>query len=685
MLKKISLLISISSLLGSCAHQSAQYRKLANENINLESSALIRYDYKEGELLSLCQNVMTSLKSELQQWQLNFQNHQENVEALLKFEEINANTGDALSPLTFMASVSKDNGIRDESAKCAELSSIDLNAIYTNREYYNILKKLKTTDASELRLLKDTLLGFEMNGMKLNEFDLAKYKILIDRLSQLSIQFSQNLNNDISTVLFTESELEGAKPDFIANLKKDDTGRFIVTTKYPDYNHVMTYVRSSEVRKKMSFTFNNRQEKINTPILQEAIKIRSEVGKLMGYDTYADYSLTEKMAGHSKVVFDFLNGLKDKLSAKNKSDIKTLSEFKSLVLKDSSPLQPWDIGFITNLLEIQKYNIDQEILREYFPAQHVVAQTFDIYSHLLGVDFYQIKNAPVWSPQVQLYEVIDHESKKIIGHFYADLFPREGKYGHAAAFSVISGRALVNDKDDYQKPISAIVANFTPPTADKPSLLSHDEVETFFHEFGHIMHQVLTKAKFAGLSGTRVKRDFVEAPSQMLENWVWQKEILVKMSQHYLDSKKSLPEDMIERLQKTRMLNSGIQYTRQLVYGIFDMNIHTNPNLNVTQEFSKVYFELTGLNVLKGTHFPATFNHIMGGYTAGYYGYLWSKVFAEDMFSVFLQEGILNEKTGMRYRKEILEKGNMFDPLVLVNAFLKRESNNLAFLESLGL
>jgi Zn-dependent oligopeptidase len=365
--------------------------------------------------------------------------------------------------------------------------------------------------------------------------------------------------------------------------------------------------------------------------------------------------------------------------------MRALKNFKANELKDSSPLAPWDIAYVSNLLKIKKFNVDDEIIREYFPAEYVVNQVLEIYSTLLSVNFRRINNAPVWAEQVDLYEVTDKTSKEVIAFFYADLIPREGKYGHAAAFPIISGRQLIFGDGSYQKPVAAMVANFSPASPGKPVLLSHDEVETFFHEFGHIMHQTLTKSKYSSLSGSNVKGDYVEAPSQMLENWVWQKEILRKMSQHYSDSKKPLPDDMIEKLQKARMFNSGIQYTRQLVFGIFDMNIHTKPKADVTKEYAKVHFELTGLKVLEGTHFPAGFGHMMGGYSAGYYGYLWSKVYAEDMFSIFQEKGILNPEVGMNYRKSILESGNMRDPNELIRSFLGRESNNKAFFKSLGI
>lgn len=677
--------LTLSIVINSCAHKGSNIdRSLVLRYPNAESEALIRYDYKEGELTTLCEGASNNLKKQIEAWRNENKSNGTESKGLLSFENIIANFGDELAPLAFMGSVSTDAKIREESSKCEAASSVVTNEIFTNRANYEILKSSKPSNPEEERLLKETLFTFEMNGMKLNDDELKKYKTLKDRLSQLAVDFGQNLNNDVSSILLSEQELKGVKSDFLARLKKDAKGSYIVTTKSPDYIHVMENAIHSETRKKMLFAYNNRQSTTNTPILQEATKIRAEIGQLMGYPTYADYSLREKMAGNSKTVFDFLNGLKDKLSAKNKSDLKALEIFKSKTLKDISPLMAWDIPYVSNQLKIKKYDVDEDAIRQYFPAKHVVDQILDIYSQLLGVSFRRIENALVWAPQVDLYEVTDKTTKKVVAYFYADLIPREGKYGHAAAFPLKSGRVLESD-GTYQKPIASIVANFTPASPGKPVLLSHDEVETFFHEFGHIMHQVLTKAKYASLSGSNVKGDYVEAPSQMLENWVWQKEILLKMSKNYLDPKKKMPLDLISKLQKIRNFNSGIQYTRQLVFGLFDMNIHTNPKLDVTEEFGKVYFELTSLKALEGSHFPATFGHMMGGYSAGYYGYLWSKVFAEDMFSIFQKKGILSPAVGMKYRQQILEPGNMKDPLELIKGFLGREPNNKAFFKSLGI
>jgi thimet oligopeptidase len=270
----------------------------------------------------------------------------------------------------------------------------------------------------------------------------------------------------------------------------------------------------------------------------------------------------------------------------------------------------------------------------------------------------------------------------LIVYFYTDFIPREGKYNHAAAFPLISGRKFSDGT--YSYPVSSIVANFTKPANGKPSLLTHDEVVTVFHEFGHIMHQTLTRAPYASLSGSSVAQDFVEAPSQMLENWVWNPKILGMLGGHYQDHSKKLPPELLKQMIKARDFNQGMFYTKQLLYGLFDMDLHTQPGpVDATKIFDHLYLSIVGQQPLEGGHFAAGFGHLMGGYDAGYYGYLWSEVYAQDMFSKFPQSDLTDAGMGARYRAVILEHGNMQDAIVLLKDFLGREPNTKAFFKKL--
>ena len=671
----------LAGLLAACAGSSTSPppespRQVGGQEIN--QGALIRHEYKTGEIPALCDTVIKKTEQRLTDLLKT-----KNPQAILDFESAMADLSQESASLTFMGYVHRDKQIRDESSACeGKLGQFGVQ-IFTRKDLYDALKLSRPQDAAQKRLLSETLEAFEKNGLKLPADKLAKVKALMEQLTVLETKFSANLNNDTSTVLFTEAELIGTSEDFRKRLKRSDDGRYIVTTKSTDYVQVMENSTNSETRRRMLLAYQNRAAAENTKLLESAVQIRQQIAALMGFKTWADYKTSTQMAKSGTNALKFLNGLRSKLEQRHKSDLAKLAKYKKEDLGLTDPVQVWDLAFLTYQLKKKSYSLDDEQIREYFPADVVMKGMFEVYSTLLGVDYIEVAKPDVWNSEVRLYEVVDKKSRETLAYFFADLVPREGKYGHAAAFTLRSGR-LVNGK--YNVPISSIVANFAPPSGGKPSLLNHDEVETTFHEFGHIMHQLLTRAPYASLSGTGVARDFVEAPSQMLENWVWSSEILNKISGHYKDPKNKLPADLLAKLLEAKDFNQGSFYTRQLMLGLFDLGIHTAGGaVDVTKAYDTVYQKVVGLQPLEGGHFAAGFGHMMGGYDAGYYGYLWSEVYAQDMFSEFEKKGILNEEMGARYRKFILEPGNMEEPLKLVEGFLGRKTSNAAFYKKLGL
>jgi thimet oligopeptidase len=336
--------------------------------------------------------------------------------------------------------------------------------------------------------------------------------------------------------------------------------------------------------------------------------------------------------------------------------------------------------YYLNLRENKEFKVDHSKLQEYFPLQVVIEGTFKIYQLLLGLEFQEIVDKPSYHDELRLFKVIDNLTKEVVGHFYTDLHPRDGKYGHAAVFEIRTGSRKAN-----QLPVCMMVCNFTKPTADQPSLLTHDEVETFFHEFGHVMHQICTKASYYKFGGTNVERDFVEAPSQMLENWVWNKESLKLLSSHYKDGS-SIDEKLLDDLIKTKNASSGCFNMRQIMFSKMDQHFHTSEKSNTaeiykkfTEDYMQLQLESDDLNM------NASFEHLVGGYESQYYSYLWSEVYSADMFETrFNKEGILNPKTGSDYRKCILEPGGSLDAYQMVTNFLGREPNEEAFLKSKG-
>lgn len=590
---------------------------------------------------------------------------------------------DALSPLGFMSYVSTDPKEAEAGAECEAKQTDFFITAMARRDIYDAIKNIKASGLAQTRLLDDYKRGFEKNGMSLTDEGLKELTALKAKLAKLESEFSNNLNTDKTTVLYKVEELKGLTQAQIDAFKTDENGMKIVTTKGPDYQKVMMNVVIPESRKKMLTAYWNRAPQ-NTELLEQAVLLRQEIAKILKYETWADHQTAGRMAGTGAAVKERLTSLKEKLVLKNKSDVeRMLKAKKEMEDANATELSAWDILYFENQIKKKDFELDDATIRAYFPKDTVMKGMFEVYSILLGVTFEEVQNPKVWHESVKQYAVRDGATNNIVAYFYADLFPREGKYGHAAAFPLLSGRVLPDGK--YSIPVASIVANMAPPTGDMPSLLSHDEVETIFHEFGHIMHQILTRAPYSGLSGTSVARDYVEAPSQMLEGWVYDSEILKMISGHYKTGE-ALPEDLLKKIIAAQDFNKGYYYTRQLMLGTFDYAIHsTKGAVKVNDVYNKLYEEMIGVKPIEGANFPAGFGHMMGGYDAGYYGYIWSEVYAADMFSEFQKGGLLNANLGMKYRTTILEQGGMVDPLKLVEMFLGRASNNDAFYKKLGI
>jgi thimet oligopeptidase len=344
----------------------------------------------------------------------------------------------------------------------------------------------------------------------------------------------------------------------------------------------------------------------------------------------------------------------------------------------------WDWRYFDNILRKKTYAVDDEEVRDYFPTNVVVERMLQLYQTILGLSFREIENPLTWHPSVKLYEVTNTGSTEPIGYFYLDLFPREGKYPQAETAALVTGRRRLDGS--YQKPVSALIANVRNATNTRPSLLSHKEIVVLFHEFGHIMHHTLCKNKYGRLTAFNVSSDFIETPSQMMENWTWDRDILEFLSGHYKDQSQKIPRDMSEKIVAARYTGVGLNTLMQLSLALIDLTYH-GPSVprDPSKAFAKTFSDTALIPLSPGTHPEGQFGHIMDGYDAGYYGYLWSSVYAQDMFSIFKKYGLRDITIGRRYREEILEPGATRDDMQSLKSFLGREPDQKSFYESIGL
>lgn len=386
------------------------------------------------------------------------------------------------------------------------------------------------------------------------------------------------------------------------------------------------------------------------------------------------------MAKTPERVGEFYDELVDPLTEKGRDELAEISQLLSADTGENE-VQVWDWRYYDTQQRKSDYGVDNFEVAKYFPLAQVLDGMFELTSEMFGIEYEEITGFDTWHDDVELYAMRDASSGEELARFYLDLHPREGKYGHAAEFPLIPGRRL--EDGTYQNPTCAMVANFTKPTDDTPSLLQHSEVETLFHEFGHVLHQNLGRTELARFSGTNVERDFVEAPSQIMQHWVWRPHILRRFARHH-ETGEPIPEDLVDQLVAARRLNKGLTQLRQLQFGWWDQEIHAGSDRDL-DEIDRRGTELALLPRHPGTFPMASFGHLMGGYDASYYGYMWSEVFGDDMFSRFEDEGVANPEVGMAYRREILEPGGSADPDEMLRSFLGREPDNRAFLRKLGI
>jgi thimet oligopeptidase len=587
---------------------------------------------------------------------------------------------------------STNAALRDAAtAAIKELSQWSVGLDY-REDVYRALKSFAATNpqlsGEDKKLLDETLRDYRRVGLELPKPQRDEVEKLRKELTLLETDYQNNITKAEAPLKFKKAELAGVPEDFLAQVKTGDDEYTVKANVTWHYLSLMDNCTVEATRKKFLVAHDNLAREVNIPLLQKVLVLRDTIAKKLGYKTYADYGTETKMVKSGANAIKFLADLKTGLQPKFADE---LEQFRQLKVKETgdtnAQINIWDWRYYSNQLKKDKYNVDKEQLRVYFPYQRVMDGMFDIYQRIFGLKFERVEPPYKWVDDLQCYAVSDAQTGEPLGLFYLDMFPREGKYNHFAQFGIVDGKLLPDGK--YQRPVCALICNFPAPTKDRPALMSHDDVETIFHEFGHAMHTILTRAKYVRFSGTSVPRDFVEAPSQMLENWIWDKKVLDTFAADYRDPSKKIPAEILAQLEAARLATEGTRYRRQLAFGLMDLTLHsqiTATNADKTLPLSNETLSDVFLPMVPDTAFIAYFGHIIG-YSAGYYGYAWADAISADMATVFENspDGYFDKEAGMRLRKEIYETGNSRDVNISIEKFLGRPRSNEPFLKQIGL
>jgi Zn-dependent oligopeptidase len=599
-----------------------------------------------------------------------------------------AATADGYGRSGFMGHVHTDRAVRDAGTAAEERLAKWRVEVPFREDLYRAVRAFgDTAEAAALsgerrRLLEHWLREFRRAGRQLTPERRDVLRRLRARLVELEVLFQRTIGEFRDGLDLTPDELVGLPATFVDRLRTGDRpGTRRVTLEYPDVATFMEQSPRRDLREQLEQREWSKAVAANRDVLVEALAVRRQIAALLGYDSWAHYAMEVRMAGGPAAVRAFYDDLVPRIQAVARHELDAMRDVLQADTGDDE-LRPWDVRYYDNRQRRSAFGVEPEKVSEYLPLDRVWAGLFEITGDVFGLDYRDVTGAATWHPDVRHYEIRDRATGALLAHAYADLFPREGKFTHAAAFPLVVARTDAEGRRVV--PTSAIVANFTPPSDGRQALLRHEEVVTLFHEFGHILHMSLSRAEFTRFSGAETESDFVEAPSQIMEHWAWSAAVLRRFARHHITGE-PIPAELVDRLVAARTLNIAVKTLRQAYFGTLDLVLHGEAEVDDVERANRDAYAVTGLPFHEGTFFPASFGHLLGGYDAGYYGYLWSRVYGDDMFSRFETEGLTSPSVGADYRREILEPNGSADAAVLLRRFLGREPSNVAFLRHLGL
>jgi thimet oligopeptidase len=600
----------------------------------------------------------------------------------------------AVSKAVIIQETNKEAPMRDAGEAAVKVYQDWAVGVDYREDVYKAVKAFAETkpklDSENQRLLEYTLRDYRRAGLALPPEKKAEVEKLRKELAKLETDFQSNIVAVKVPVTFTTNELIGAPISLLTSpgVRTGNDSFTLLANVTFHYNTLEETVKSEETRKRFyEARFNLAREK-NVPVLNDILAHRNKIALLLGYKSWDDFQTEIRMAKSGAAAKTFINDLIAGIQPKFDAEIAELRKLKVAETKDpNAQINIWDWRYYGNQLKKEKYTVDTEALRVYFPFQQTLEGMFKIYQNIFGLKFTQIEAPQKWVDDLQLYLVADAASGQPLGLFYLDMFPRDGKFNHFAEFGIVPGMLLPNGK--YQRPTVALLCNFPPPSKDKPSLLSHSDVETLFHEFGHALHSIVTTAKTQRFSGTNVPADFVEAPSQMLQNWVWDKKVLDTFAADYRDPSKKIPAATIAKMKEAKLATVAVNYRRQFAFADIDLTLHdVHPEGQPYDcvAMSNPILEKVFLPIDPKTAFVAYFGHLVG-YDGGYYGYAWADAIAADMATVFeaAPNGFLDKTAGLKLRKEIYAPGGSRDIDISIHNFLGRDRSIQPFLKTLGI
>jgi thimet oligopeptidase len=586
----------------------------------------------------------------------------------------------AASHSALVENVHPDEPLRGAAEKTSQEAAAAWTRLSLHRGVYEALAAVpaETADAETRHYLQKTLRDFRLSGVDKDEKSRERIARLREELVQIGQEFSRNIRGDRRTVYVRDAgELTGLPADYIERHKPDERGVIRITSDYPDVFPVFAYARSDSLRRAVYMEYNNRGCPNNLDVLDRMLARRHELANLLGFATWADYVTADKMVGRAATASAFIDRVVDASGPKASAEYERLLAAKRREQPEATAVEGWESSYWAEQVRQAEYAFDSQAMRPYFPFAQVKQGLLDLSSRLFGVTFRRIEGAPVWHPSVECWEML--EDGEVIGRFYLDLFPRANKYNHAAQFDI---RAGVKDR---HLPEAALVCNFPGGEPGDAGLMEHKDIETFFHEFGHLLHSLFAGGhRWAGVAGIRTEHDFVEAPSQMLEEWTWDPPVLATFARHH-ETGELIPAEMVRQMKRANEFGKGLLVRRQMALARTSLAYHDRPPDRVSTDalFREISEKYLPYRVVEGTHFQCAFAHL-DGYSAVYYTYMWSLVIAKDMLAQFDSKNLLDPSIARRYREQILMPGGSAPAGELLTRFLGRPFNDEAWVRWLN-